>query len=76
MPERNIAITLTPREVKQRLDDAESLALIDVREPHEYEMARIEGATLIPMNTARSPALSTGVGPPGAATRVGRWQVI
>jgi rhodanese-related sulfurtransferase len=29
----------------------ESLALIDVREPHEFALTRIEGGELIPMNT-------------------------
>src|ERR1700722_8347149 len=36
-------------EVKQRLDAGEKLHLIDVREPHEFAVARIEGSELIPM---------------------------
>jgi len=40
-----------PREVKRRMDSGEKLHLIDVREPQEYQIARIEGAELIPMNT-------------------------
>jgi rhodanese-related sulfurtransferase len=35
-------------EVKRRLDAGE-VHLIDVREPEEYQISRIEGATLIPM---------------------------
>jgi adenylyltransferase/sulfurtransferase len=41
-------------EVKQRLDRGESLLLIDVREPWEYELCRIEGAKLIPMGSIRA----------------------
>jgi adenylyltransferase/sulfurtransferase len=36
-------------ELKRRLDARETFALIDVREPHEYEIARLEGAKLIPL---------------------------
>jgi rhodanese-related sulfurtransferase len=36
-------------EVKRRLDAGEVFNLIDVREPDEYLVSRIEGATLIPM---------------------------
>lgn len=42
---------VTPEEVKRRLDAGESLALIDVREPFEHAVARLEGAELIPMQT-------------------------
>ena len=37
--------------VRTRIAAGERLALIDVREPFEFEAARIEGADLIPMNT-------------------------
>ena len=40
---------ITPEELKSRLDGGEKLILIDVREPEEYEICRIEGARLIPM---------------------------
>jgi molybdopterin/thiamine biosynthesis adenylyltransferase/rhodanese-related sulfurtransferase/molybdopterin converting factor small subunit len=40
-----IAVT----EVKQKLDNGDDFTLIDVREPHEYEIARIPGAKLIPL---------------------------
>jgi adenylyltransferase/sulfurtransferase len=39
------------RTLKQRLDGDEPPVLIDVREPHEHEIAHIPGATLIPLNT-------------------------
>ncbi|MEO8657836.1 MAG: rhodanese-like domain-containing protein [Bryobacteraceae bacterium] len=46
-----VAMEVMPREVKRRMDAGEKLHLIDVREPQEYQIARIEGAELIPMNT-------------------------
>jgi rhodanese-related sulfurtransferase len=42
-------LEVDPQDVKQRLDSREKLHLIDVREPHEFAQAKIEGATLIPM---------------------------
>ncbi|MBV8551818.1 MAG: molybdopterin-synthase adenylyltransferase MoeB [Acidobacteriaceae bacterium] len=36
-------------EVKQKLDRGDSFVLIDVREPYEYQIARIPGAKLIPL---------------------------
>lgn len=44
-------LEITPLELKQRLDAGEKLLLVDVREPWEYEVCRIDGAQLIPMNT-------------------------
>jgi rhodanese-related sulfurtransferase len=46
-----VPLEITPRDVKQRLDAGEKLALIDVREPGEFQLARIAGAELIPMRT-------------------------
>lgn len=40
---------ILPSEVKRRLDAGEKLHLIDVREPNEFALARIEGSELIPM---------------------------
>ena len=40
---------ITPRELKKRLDAGEQVFVLDVREPHEYDIARIEGSTLIPL---------------------------
>ncbi len=40
---------ITATELKQRLDRGDDLQIIDVREPNEYETARLEGAKLIPL---------------------------
>ncbi|WP_019816578.1 adenylyltransferase/sulfurtransferase MoeZ [Saccharomonospora saliphila] len=40
--------TLTPAELKAKFDAGEQFELIDVREPHEYEIVNIKGAKLIP----------------------------
>jgi len=42
-------INVAGTEVKQRLDCGEKIMLLDVREQWEYDLARIEGAKLIPM---------------------------
>ncbi|HJP18149.1 MAG TPA: molybdopterin-synthase adenylyltransferase MoeB [Nitrospinota bacterium] len=44
-------IEITTHELKKLIDEKSSFTLIDVREPHEYEICRIEGATLIPLAT-------------------------
>lgn len=36
-------------EVKQKLDRGDDFTLVDVREPYEYQIARIPGAQLIPL---------------------------
>jgi sulfur-carrier protein adenylyltransferase/sulfurtransferase len=36
-------------ELKEKLDRGDNFTLIDVREPHEYQIARIPGAKLIPL---------------------------
>ncbi|HLM77602.1 MAG TPA: rhodanese-like domain-containing protein [Rubrobacteraceae bacterium] len=41
--------SITPGELKERLDRREALVLLDVREPWEVALARIEGSKLIPM---------------------------
>lgn len=41
---------ITPRNLKERLEAGDKLELLDVREPWEFGMARIEGSRLIPMN--------------------------
>lgn len=40
---------IDPVEVKAKLDRGEHFVLIDVREPHEYQICRIPGARLIPL---------------------------
>ena len=42
------AAELTPAELGARMGEVE---LIDVREPHEWEIGRIEGARLVPLGT-------------------------
>jgi adenylyltransferase/sulfurtransferase len=41
--------TISVRELKTKMDMKEPLTLIDVREPYEYEIARIDGSRLIPL---------------------------
>ena len=40
---------IDPVEVKRKQDNGEKFLLLDVREPHEYQIARIPGSTLIPL---------------------------
>jgi sulfur-carrier protein adenylyltransferase/sulfurtransferase len=40
--------TISVKELKEKIDNNEDIQIIDVREPHEYEIANI-GAELIPM---------------------------
>ena len=40
---------ITPIELKRRLDGGEGLFILDVREPNEYQINRIQGSTLIPL---------------------------
>src|SRR5665213_1068062 len=40
---------IEPAEVKAKLDRADKFVLIDVREPHEFQICRIPGSTLIPL---------------------------
>ena len=47
------SVDLTPNELAQRLADQEDFALIDVREPYEWEIGRIPGARLIPLGSLR-----------------------
>jgi molybdopterin/thiamine biosynthesis adenylyltransferase/rhodanese-related sulfurtransferase len=42
---------VSPRELADRLQRGEDIDLIDVREPHEWEIARIAGARLVPLAT-------------------------
>ena len=46
--------TVTPREVRELLDAGKKLALIDVREPVEWDINHIEGAELVPKSTLES----------------------
>jgi adenylyltransferase/sulfurtransferase len=40
---------ITAMELKQKLDEGRDIQIIDVREPKEYEVARLENSTLIPL---------------------------
>jgi len=40
---------ITATEMKQRLDKGDDIQIIDVREPHEYEIAKIPDSKLIPL---------------------------
>jgi len=42
---------ISPAELRRRLDRGEDLEMVDVREPHEWEICRIEGARLLPLGT-------------------------
>ena len=44
-------LEITAADLKKRLDAGERILLVDVREPWEYQLCRIEGAVLIPMGT-------------------------
>ena len=45
----NAATEITSTELKQRLDRGDKLLVVDVREPHEYQINRIPGSLLIPL---------------------------
>jgi len=40
---------LNRRKLKQKQDRGDSFVLVDVREPHEYQIAKIPGSVLIPL---------------------------
>ncbi|MGY8762620.1 MAG: molybdopterin-synthase adenylyltransferase MoeB [Nitrospinaceae bacterium] len=40
---------ISAKNVKQKLDQADNFTLVDVREPSEYEICRIDGSILIPL---------------------------
>jgi sulfur-carrier protein adenylyltransferase/sulfurtransferase len=42
-------MAVTVEELKTRIDKGEAPAIVDVREPNEWQICRIEGATLIPL---------------------------
>ncbi len=46
-----MSLTITPTQLKERLDKGDKIFLLDVREPWEYSMAKINGAVLIPLGT-------------------------
>jgi rhodanese-related sulfurtransferase len=42
---------ITPAEVKAKLDSGSAILMIDVREPEEHRICRIDGSRLIPMRS-------------------------
>ena len=42
--------TITPEQFAGRLRGGEDLLLVDVREPEEFELSRVEGARLMPLS--------------------------
>ena len=48
-PQPDAVPEITVQELKRKLDAREELTLVDVREPQEYQIARIDGARLIPL---------------------------
>jgi rhodanese-related sulfurtransferase len=41
---------ITPSQLSERMRNDEPPLVVDVREPEEYELARIEGARLLPLS--------------------------
>jgi len=51
MTEAIMSYTITPTELKARLDKGDALVLLDVREQWEYDLAKLKDSTLIPLGT-------------------------
>jgi adenylyltransferase/sulfurtransferase len=49
MAVESISGEISASELKAKLDRADKFTLIDVREPHEFQICRIPGSTLIPL---------------------------
>ena len=49
---------MTPRELAERLARGDAIDVIDVREPYEWEIARIPGARLVPLGSLAQAAPS------------------
>lgn len=58
-------LEITPKDVKQRLDRGDKFLLVDVRQPWEFDLCRIEGAKLVPLD-----ALTSSLGEIAAADDV------
>jgi len=54
--ESDMDYEITPEEVKTKRDVGEVFTLLDVREPWEFDTARIDGAKLMPMGDVPSRA--------------------
>jgi adenylyltransferase/sulfurtransferase len=51
VPSVEASFEMTPGELANRLARGDELDVIDVREPYEWEIARIPGARLVPLDT-------------------------
>jgi adenylyltransferase/sulfurtransferase len=49
--EATMGYTITALELKSRLDKGDQLVLLDVREQWEFDLAKLNGSTLIPLAT-------------------------
>ena len=52
----NMVPEITPRELASRMARGDDILLVDVREPGEWAIARIEGARLVPLGTLQETA--------------------
>ncbi len=52
--------TIAPRALRELLDTANNITLIDVREPYEWNIGHIEGARLVPLGTLHGVLSSIG----------------
>ena len=43
--------TISPKDLKTRLDKGDKLVLLDVREQWEYDLAKLAGSILVPLAT-------------------------
>ena len=48
-PHEELPPEISVEELKRWLDDEREVTLIDVREPHEHQICRLDGARLIPI---------------------------
>ena len=55
--------SITPQELRDLMDSGATIALIDVREPVEWEINRISGAVLIPQSAIESGDALAGLAP-------------
>lgn len=59
---------ILPQQVKAKLDAGEPVVLVDVRQPEEYALCRLDGSRLIPLGEL--PRRAAEVEPPEGATVV------
>ena len=50
----SLVSAITPRQLRELMDSGKKLALIDVREPAEWDIVHIDGAQLIPQSSINS----------------------